>query len=103
MLKLRKDSTKVTFKPGQGAVEEFNPDLFLKEYVKSAVLGWRGLKYEYIQNLVPTDDDLDVPADAELDFSIEEALSLMKGSTDFDTWVTSNVNTLSNFQKNKKA
>lgn len=103
MLKLRKDSTKVVFKPGQGATEEFNPDVFLKEYVKSAILGWRGLKYEYIQNLVPTDDELDIPGDLELEFSLDEALALMKGSTDFDTWVTSNVNALSNFQKNKKA
>lgn len=96
---IRKKSTKTTFKNRQ-PVEELNDELFLELYVKSAIKGWTGLKLKYLEQLAPvdlTDQDLD----AELEYSEENALYLMKNSTNFDSFVSEQVTDLANFQTSK--
>ena len=83
---IRKKSTKTSFKNRQ-PVEELNDELFLELYVKSAVKGWTGLKLKYLEQLAPVDltgQDLD----AELEFSEENALYLMKNSSNFDSFIS---------------
>ncbi len=97
LINIRKKSTKTTFKNRQAA-EEFNEDLFLQLYVDSAVKGWSGLKLSYLEQLAPVDlsgQDMD----AELDFSPENALYLMKNSGNFDGFVSEQVSDLGNFSK----
>lgn len=96
---IRKKSTKTTFKNRQ-PVEVTDDDLFLELYVQNAVKGWKGLKLKYLDSLVPVDlsgQDLE----AELEFSQENALSLMKSSVDFDAFVSEQVTNLGNFSTNK--
>jgi hypothetical protein len=96
---IRKKSTKTTFKNRQ-PVEELNDELFLELYVKSAIKGWSGLKLKYLEQLAPVDlagQDLD----AELEYSEENALYLMKNSTNFDSFVSEQVTDLGNFQTSK--
>lgn len=93
---LRKKSTKQTFKNRQ-PVEEMNDDLFLQLYVQAAVKGWKGLKLSYLEQLAPVDlqghdmDDM-------LEFSDENALFLMKSSSNFDAFISELVTDLGNFQ-----
>ena len=96
---IRKKSTKTSFKNRQ-PVEELNDELFLELYVKSAVKGWSGLKLKYLEQLAPVDltnQDLD----AELEYSEENALYLMKNSSNFDSFVSEQVTDLGNFSASK--
>lgn len=96
---IRKKATKTTFKNRQ-PVEELNDDLFLELYVKNSIKGWSGLKYKYVEQLVPI-DTTGLDLDKELEFSDENALLLMKGSTNFDAYISEQVTDLANFTQSK--
>jgi len=96
---IRKKSTKTTFKNRQ-PVEELNDELFLELYVKSAIKGWSGLKLKYLEQLAPV-DLTGQDTEAELEYSEENALYLMKNSTNFDSFVSEMVTSLEHFTGNK--
>lgn len=96
---IRKKATKTSFKNRQ-PVEELNDELFLELYVKNAVKGWSGLKLKYLEQLAPV-DLTGQDADAELEYSEENALYLMKNSSNFDSFVSEQVTDLANFQTSK--
>ena len=96
---IRKKSTKTSFKNRQ-PVEELNDELFLELYVKNAVKGWSGLKLKYLEQLAPVDlSNQDM--EAELEYSEENALYLMKNSTNFDSFISEQVTDLGNFSASK--
>jgi hypothetical protein len=96
---IRKKATKTTFKNRQ-PVEELNDDLFLELYVKASIKGWTGLKLKYLEQLAPV-DLTGQNADDELEYSEENALYLMKNSTNFDSFISEQVTDLGNFSTNK--
>jgi hypothetical protein len=96
---IRKKATKTSFKNRQ-PVEELNDDLFLELYVKASIKGWKGFKLTYLEQLAPVDVSKE-DSDAELDYSEENALMLMKASTNFDAFISEQVTDLGNFSKNK--
>lgn len=98
MIALRKKATKLKQK-GRTPTEEFDEDLFLELYVKETIKGWSGLKFKYLEELAPVELG-DTNPDAELPFSHDNALSLMKGSTAFDSFVSETVSDLGNFRGN---
>lgn len=98
LINIRKKATKVTFKNRQ-PVEELNDELFLQLYVENAVKGWTGLKIKYLEELAPVDVSKLDPED-ELNYTSENALYLMKNSSDFDSFISEQVNDLGNFSKN---
>jgi hypothetical protein len=95
LLSIRKKSTKTSFKNRQAA-EEFNEDLFLQLYVENAVKGWSGLKLSYLEQLAPVDLTGQSMED-ELNYTAENALYLMKNSSNFDAFVSEQVTDLGNF------
>ena len=96
---IRKKATKTTFKNRQ-PVEELNDELFLELYVKGCIKGWTGFKLKYLEQLAPVDVS-DADPESELDYSEENALYLMKSSTNFDSFISEKVTDLGNFSKNK--
>lgn len=97
LLNIRKKSTKTTFKNRQ-PTEEFNEDIFLQLYVENAIKGWTGFKLQYLEQLAPVDltgQDLE----HELEYTQENALFLMKNSSNFDAFITEQVSDLGNFSK----
>ena len=96
---IRKKATKTTFKNRQ-PIEELNDDLFLELYVRGCIKGWSGLKLKYLEQLAPVNVGDEDP-EAELDYSEENALYLMKSSTNFDSFISEKVTDLGNFSKNK--
>lgn len=97
LLNIRKKSTKTSFKNRQPQ-EEFNEELFLQLYVENAVKGWKGLKLSYLEQLAPV-ELAGLNPDDELEFSNENALYLMKNSSNFDAFVSEQVTDLGNFSK----
>lgn len=99
MQTMRKKATKTTYKKHQ-PVEELDDNLFLELYVKATVKGWTGLKLKYLEQLAPVDlsgQDLE----AELEYSEENALYLIKNSTGFDAFVNEQVTDLGKFSNSK--
>ena len=80
--------------------EELDDDKFLLEYCKAVIKGWKGLKYQYLEELLLVDVSALDPND-ELKYTKENAELLMKNSSPFDTWVTETVSELENFTGNK--
>lgn len=97
--KIRKQATRTTFKNRQ-PIDELNDDLFLDLYVKAAVRGWSGLKLSYLELLAPVDLAGADPS-TELEYTQENALFLMKNSSNFDSFVSDQVTDLANFTTNK--
>jgi len=99
LLNIRKKSTKTVFKNRQPQ-EEFDEHLFLDLYTKAAVKSWKGLKLAYLEQLAPVDltgQDLDNT----LAYSEENAVYLMKESSNFDAFVSEKVSDLGNFSSSK--
>ena len=101
LLKLRNRCVSQKFNRKTRAFDEtLDEDKFLVEYVKAVIKGWKGLKYSYLEELLLVDiSNLD-PND-ELEFTHENAETLMKNASDFDTWVTEVTGDLENFTKTK--
>ena len=99
LLKLRKSCLTTKFdKRTRQPVEELNDELFLKNYVGSVIKGWTGLKFEYLQELMLI-DTTDIDLADELEYSADNALTLMKNSAEFDGLVTDVTSDLANFTK----
>ena len=101
LLKLRKRclSTKFNRKTHQPE-ETLDEDKFLKEYTKSVIKGWTGLKFSYLEEFLLVDIS-DYEPDDLLPHTQDNAELLMRNSNDFDTWVTDVVGDLENFIGNK--
>lgn len=99
LINIRKKATKTTFKNRQ-AVDEVNDDLFMDLYVKACVKGWKGLKLSYLEQLAPIELGTNSPDD-ELVYSEDNALFLMKSSSQFDAFVSEQISDLGNFTKTK--
>lgn len=97
IVKIRKKSTKITWKNRQ-QTEELDDELFLKLYVGAVIGGWKGLKLKDLPQLVPVDLTGQKDLETELEYNPENALQLMKNSTEFDSFITETVSDLSNFQ-----
>lgn len=102
LIALRKKATTHSYK-NRVQLEDFDQDLFLQLYVQEAIKGWTGLKLSYLSTLAPMELGNHDP-ESELAFDTDNALLLMKASTNFDGFVTEMVTDLSNFQNsnNKK-
>ena len=96
---LIKKSTNTKFNPRTRKPEEtFDDELFLQLYVKAIIRGWKGLKLKHLNELVLADIGSQDP-EAELDYSEENAIELMKASQAFDNWVSDMIGDLGNFTK----
>lgn len=97
--KLREDSekTRVDARTRQ-PVKELDEDLFLENFAHAAIKSWKGLTYRHLDSLLLIDltqvDDMD----AEVPFSLENAVTLLKSSPTFDGWVNDKVFSLESFR-----
>lgn len=101
LMKMRKKATTQKFKNRQ-LVEDVDDQLFLELYVKAVVKGWTGLKIKHLNKLMLVETAARKPED-EVVFNEENALALMKGSADFDSFITDTISDISNFSKSSLA
>lgn len=97
LVKIKKKATKIEYK-NRIPTETLNDELFLQLYVDGCIKGWEGLKFSYLEQLAPVDVS-DQKADDCLGYSRDNALSLMKQSSNFDSFISETVTELANFQK----
>lgn len=75
-------------------------DKFMDEYIKKALVGWSGLTYEVIVALVPV--EVNVSLDTEVEYTHENAMWLVKNSTEFDSFISDTMNQVDLFSVIKK-
>lgn len=102
MLKIRKKSVTTKFdRKTRQPIEELDEKLFLQEYTKSIIKGWKGFKLKYVAQMLPIDEDKIIDPENELPYSHDNAMALMENAGDFDNWLSEVINDLANFTKSK--
>lgn len=102
LVNLRKKATTNTMSRGSRQVEEkLDEELFLSLFAAATIKGWEGFKLSYVEQLMPVDLG-EMDRNKELEFTPENALSVMKNSPEFDSYINSVITDLGNFQTNKK-
>jgi hypothetical protein len=100
LIALRKKCVTTKFTKGRQIEEVLDDEIFLQEYTKSTVKGWSGFSYKYANKLLLIDIS-SVNQEDEIPFTIENAQTLLKNSSDFEQWVSETINDLQNFTKSK--
>lgn len=77
--------------------EELNEKKFIREFTAEVIKDWRGLKFEYLEQIMLVDTSALDPED-ELDYSPDNAVLLVSNSVDFDQWLNEVVFDLENFR-----
>jgi len=99
---LRKKCTTTKFdRKTRQAVEELDEEKFVSEFSKSVIKNWKGLTLAHLETLLLVDID-GQDASKELEFSEDNAETLVSSSTEFDTWLNEVVFDLDNFRSKPK-
>ena len=98
LVSLRKRCTQNKFNRKTRQFEEsLDADKFIKEFTSATVKGWKGLKLEYLEDLLLVDlakQDAKLP----LTYTDENAQTLVENSSEFDNWLNEVVFDLDNFR-----
>ena len=99
---LRKKCTTTKFdRKTRQAVEELDEEKFVSEFSKSVIKNWKGLTLAHLETLLLVDID-GQDATKELEFTEDNAETLVSSSTEFDTWLNGVVFDLDNFRSKPK-
>lgn len=77
--------------------ENLDEDKFVTEFSNASIKNWKGLTLEKLQDLLLIDIG-DQDPKAELEYSPENAETLVTNSSEFDTWLNEVVFDLDNFR-----
>ena len=81
--------------------DELNDEKFVIEFTKATVKGWKGLKLGYLEDLLLVDLK-GQDSNAEMEFTEENAQSLVENSSEFDNWLNEVVFDLENFRSREQ-
>ncbi len=99
---LRKKCTGQKFdRKTRQVIESLDEEKFVSEFTKSVVKGWKGLTLEYLETLLLIDMGGQNPEE-ELEYTTDNAETLVSSSTEFDTWLNEVVFDLDNFRTGSK-
>lgn len=99
---LRKKCTSTKFdRKTRQALEVLDEEKFVTEFTNSVVKNWKGLTLEHLETLILVDIS-EEDSSKELEFSKENAETLVSSSTEFDTWLNEVVFDLDNFRTGSK-
>ena len=99
---LRKKCTTTKFdRKTRQAVEDLDEEKFVTEFTRAVVKNWKGLTLEHLETLLLVDIEGQDPK-KELEFTEENAETLVSSSTEFDTWLNEVVFDLDNFRTGTK-
>ena len=99
---LRKRCTESKFDRKTRQVEEtLDEEKFLREFSRSTVKNWKGLTLEHLETLLLIDVE-GQDMSTELEFTSDNAETLVSSSSEFDTWLNEVVFDLDNFRTGSK-
>lgn len=95
---LRKKCTGQKFdRKSRQVVEQLDEERFVTEFTKAVVKGWKGLTLDHLETLLLI-DMTGKNGNDELEYSLDNAETLVSSSTEFDTWLNEVVFDLDNFR-----
>lgn len=98
LVALRKSCVETSFdRKTRAPKEELNEEKFIRSFTDATVKGWRGLKLEFVEQLMLVDISSEQP-NTELEYSQDNAELLVSNSADFDTWLNEVVFDLEQFR-----
>ena len=101
LLALRKRCTQNKFnRKTRGFEESLDDEKFVKELTQATVKGWKGLKLEYLEDLLLVDISGQDPQ-SQLDYTEDNANQMVENSSEFDNWLNEVVFDLDNFRSEK--
>ena len=80
-------------------IDVIDEELFSTLYVKQAIIGWEGFKLSYLTKLVPVEGSEGLDDEQLIEYSEENAQTLVSESKDFDAWLSSVMSDISAFNK----
>lgn len=99
---LRKKCTEQKFdRKTRQLVEDLNEEKFVQHFTKAVIKNWKGLTLAHLETLLLI-DMAGKDAQSELEYSVENAETLVSSSTEFDTWLNEVVFDLENFRTGSK-
>lgn len=100
MRRLHKDSTKTVIDSRlKMPVEKLDEEKFAAAFCNAAVKGWSGLTYTHLSELLLIDTS-DIPdMEEEISFDPESAMTLIRESQAFDSWLNEVVFDIAKFRK----
>jgi hypothetical protein len=99
---LRKKCTTTKFdRKTRQAVETLDEEKFITEFSRAVIKDWKGLTLEHLETLLLVDIEGQDPK-KELEYSEDNAETLVSSSTEFDTWLNEVVFDLDNFRTGSK-
>jgi len=99
---LRKKCTTTKYdRKTRQAVENLDEEKFITEFSRSVIKNWKGLTLAHLETLLLVDIE-GQDASKELEFSEDNAETLVSSSTEFDTWLNEVVFDLENFRSKPK-
>ena len=99
---LRKKCTTTKFdRKTRQAVENLDEEKFITEFSRAVIKDWKGLTLEHLETLLLVDIEGQDPK-KELEYSDDNAETLVSSSTEFDTWLNEVVFDLDNFRTGSK-
>ena len=81
--------------------DELNDEKFVVEFTKATVKNWRGLKLDFLEDLLLVDLKGQDP-ETEMNYSEENAQTLVENSSEFDNWLNEVVFDLENFRSKEQ-
>ena len=78
--------------------KELDENKFIEKFAAAAIKGWKGLTYEHLAQLMLVDLSGVEDTSEEVDFSQENAVTLLTNSPTFDQWVNKHVFSLESFR-----
>jgi hypothetical protein len=79
-------------------VTELDKEKFVEKFAEAAIKGWSGLKYKHLSELLLVDTSQIEDPEAEVEFSVDNAIQLISHSQIFDSWVNDQVFSLHRFR-----
>jgi len=102
LMKIRNKSLTYKFnKRTRQREEEVDNEKFLEAYAEKAIADWKGLLVKHLPILLPVDIST-MDADELVEYSMEDAVELLKNSTIFDQFITDTMNDFEQFSKKKQ-
>lgn len=102
LIKLRKSCTITKFdRKTKQPIEELDEEKYVAEFTKAAIKTWKGLTLGKLEALLPIDTS-NQDVDKDVPYSLEDAETLVSGSSDFDSWLTDAVFDLENFRTERE-
>ena len=82
--------------------QELDQDKFLARFCSEAIKGWSGLTYEYLDELMLVDLSEVKDTSKTIEYSEDNAITLVRNSVSFDNWVKDTVFELDSFRNTKE-